>query len=140
MRRCLVGVIMLLSACASNASAPSPSPCVVPRLVPSYLPHGVQRTQVHAFVPSVRTETWRDATRTVQVAEGVNANLGDGPDIKQITVQGLAAVYGPTGNPEGPLAVEWTDPSACSEAQYAVVVRGLPASEMLKIANGLRPA
>ena len=132
----LVAGLLLIGGCATKRSAPN---CRPPRLVPGYLPNGLHRTNATSLVPSGWSATWKDETRTVQVAGDVDANLGDGPEIKTATVRGQRAGYGPTGNPAGPLAVEWTEASECRGVQYAVIVKGLPTTEMLKIANGLRP-
>ena len=132
----LVAALLLIGGCATNRSG---SDCRPPHLGPGYLPNGLHRTIATSLVPSGWSATWKDETRTVQVAGDVDANLGDGPEIKSATVRGHLAGYGPTGNPAGPLAVEWTDPSECGGVQYAVIVKGLTTTEMLKIANGLRP-
>jgi hypothetical protein len=85
--------------------------------------------------------TWTDGRRLVQVVAGPLADLGDGPDVKRTEVRGRTALYGPTGNVKGPLAVEWREPpSRCGPSAYAVIVKHITADEMLRIANGLRPS
>ncbi len=131
MKRCLLFVLLLLAACGTN-----PHGCVDPYLTPRYLPPGLQRTNAHPLVPGSRAQTWQDAARTVQIVAGVDANLGEA---KQTKVRGRSAVYGSTGLPDAPLAVEWSE-GPCAAAQYAIVVKGISTSEMLKIAGSLRPA
>jgi hypothetical protein len=120
-------VLALLTACAPSSS------CTAPRLTPSYLPPGLHRVATAALVAGTRHSTWSGRGRFVQILEDVNADLGE--DAKPTTVRGFAALYGATGLPEAPLGVEWHD--KCGTA-YAVLARGLPAAEVVKIANGLR--
>jgi hypothetical protein len=127
-KRVLVIALLLATGCSSSSS------CTTPRLVPSYLPAGLHRASNDALVGSARHTTWRSGPRFVQILEDVNADLGE--DAKPTKVRGVAALYGPTGLPQAPLGVEWHD--ECGTA-FAVLARGLNASEVVKIANGLRP-
>lgn len=132
----MIVVLVVLAACGSKANAPTPT-CRVAHLSPRYLPSGLHPAKAEPFVQSGWTKTWTDGARTVQVAGDVSANLGDGADIKNATVRGAAAQYGATGLPAGPLTVMWSEGTSCSK-QYAVTVKGITATEMLRIANSLR--
>jgi hypothetical protein len=134
-KRVVLATLVVLSACASK----TPAPCTPPLLVPRSVPAGLHETHMDALVPSARSRTWTDAARTLQIATGVSADLGDGPDVKKASVRGQSAVYGPTGNPAAPLAVEWTEP-ACGGTQYAAIAKGFSSTQLIEIANGLRPA
>ena len=136
MKRASIVLLFLLAACGSNRATPTVT-CGATQLKPSYVPSGLHRTTKAALVPSRWNSTWTGGGRTVQVDGGVNADLGDGPDIKSAVVRGHTAQYGPTGNPDGPLAVEWSEGKRCP-ASYAVIVNGITATEMLRIANSLR--
>jgi len=70
----------------------------------------------------------------IQIDGGVSANLGE--DTKHAIVRGRDALYGPTGIDVAPLAVQWTEGS-CT---YAVLGNGFSGAELLRVANGLRPA
>jgi hypothetical protein len=139
-RRLLVAlaVASLVGGCSSDGT---PSACKAPKLVPTHLPAGVHRITAKPLAGGEWTQTWKSRTVTVQVIGQVNANLGD--EVKSAIVRGHPASYGQTGIADGPLAVEWTEPGPCKtdkdyQANYAVIVRGISGSEMLKIANSLR--
>jgi len=130
MKRALFA-LALLGACSS------PSACRAPTLRPTVLPHGFHAVAMRRLVGSGGSETWSDGSRIVQVLEDVQGNLGDGADARKTKVRGYIAIVGTTGLTQAPLAVEWRD--RCS-VNYAVLTKGLSSSEMLRIANGLRPA
>lgn len=129
MKRLAAAALIALAACAHPAS------CVAGKLTPTYLPPGLRRAAVHPLVPGGDAATWRDGHRLVQLVTNVSANLGD--DVRPTKVRGFVANYGPTGLPAAPVAVEWRD--RCN-TPYALLAKEISAAELLRIANGLRPA
>lgn len=126
----LAASLLLAGAACAHAHG-----CVAPKLSPTYLPAGFHRVAMRRLVPGGGSATWRDARRFVQLVSDVSANLGE--DARSATVRGYTGRYGPTGLPSAPLAVEWRD--RCG-APMALIARGISSDELLRIADGLRPA